>query len=108
MNRRVSPLLTSGSFVLLLAASGQALADRSETFQTYCVACHGDDGKANTEEGKKKGARDLTNKKWQASVADERLQKSITKGRDKMPKFATKLTEDEIKALVNEVRSLAK
>ena len=81
--------------------------DRSETFTTYCVVCHGDDGTGNTEEGKKKGARNLTNAKWQASVDDARLIKSITKGHDKMPAFGKKLSEDEIKALVKEVRSLA-
>lgn len=88
----------------LLAAEG----GRSETFQTYCSVCHGDDGKGQTEEGKKKGARDLTSAKWQDKVDDGRLIRSVTKGRDKMPAFEKKLSADEIKALVAEVRALAK
>ena len=74
---------------------------------SFGAVCHGDLGKGDTEEGKKKGARDLSNAKWQASVDDKRLIKSVTKGHDKMPTFEKKLSEDEIKALVKEVRSLA-
>ena len=79
---------------------------RSETWLTYCAVCHGEDGKAQTEKGKEKGARDLTNRKWQDAVEDGRLVSSITKGRDKMPSFAKKLTPEEIKALVLEVRAI--
>jgi mono/diheme cytochrome c family protein len=93
----------------LLAAPSLAVADgRSENFQTYCSVCHGDDGKGQTEEGKKKGARDLTNARWQDKVDDGRLVRSVTKGHDKMPSFEKKLSPDEIKALVAEVRTLAK
>lgn len=89
------------------AEEAEKKSGRSETFTTYCAVCHGDLGKGDTEEGKKKGARDLSNAKWQASVDDKRLIKSVTKGHDKMPTFEKKLSEDEIKALVKEVRSLA-
>jgi mono/diheme cytochrome c family protein len=95
--------------VLLLATPALSADDtRSENFQTHCVVCHGEDGRGQTEEGKKKGARDLTNVRWQDKVDDSRLQRSITKGHDKMPSFEKKLSADEIKALVAEVRTLAK
>ncbi|HEY3348325.1 MAG TPA: c-type cytochrome [Thermoanaerobaculia bacterium] len=95
---------------MLLAAAPAAFAEgaRSENFQTYCSVCHGEDGKGQTEEGKKKGARDLTNARWQDKVDDGRMVKSVTKGHDKMPAFEKKLSADEIKALVAEVRTLAK
>lgn len=93
----------------LLAAPPLVAADtRSENFQTHCSVCHGDDGKGQTEEGKKKGARDFTNARWQDKVDDARLVRSVTKGHDKMPSFEKKLSADEIKALVAEVRTLAK
>ena len=95
----------------LLLASAPALraADaRSENWQMHCSVCHGDDGTAQTEEGKKKKARNLTNAKWQDTIDDARIVKSITKGHDEMPAFGKKLTELEIKALAAEVRSLAK
>lgn len=102
-----SALLALSSLVLVAGLPLPATAaGRSENFQTYCVTCHGEDGKAQTDEGKKKKARDMTNKKWQDSVDDARLQKSITKGHDKMPAFGKKLSEDEIKALVKEVREI--
>jgi mono/diheme cytochrome c family protein len=95
--------------VLLAAAPAAVAADaRSENFQTYCSVCHGDDGRGQTEEGKKKGARDLTNAKWQDKIDDARMVRSVTKGHDKMPSFEKKLSPDEIKALVAEVRTLAK
>ena len=78
----------------------------SAAWESYCSVCHGMDGKATTEEGKKKGARNLTEARWQASVSDARLESSIRRGRDKMPAFGKKLTEADIKALVAEVRAL--
>lgn len=93
---------------LLAAPPLVAAAARSENFETYCAVCHGDDGRAQTEQGKKKGARDFTNARWQDKVDDARLIHSITKGHGKMPSFEKKLSADEIKALVAEVRTLAK
>jgi cytochrome c oxidase cbb3-type subunit 3 len=103
--------VTTAAAVFALAASGRPLhaADaRSENWQTHCSVCHGDDGKGQTEEGRKKKARNLTNEKWQDSLDDARIVTSITKGRHDMPSFRKKLTDDEIKALAAEVRSLVR
>lgn len=95
--------------LLFVSASALQAADvRSEDWQTHCSVCHGDDGKGQTEQGRKKKARNLTNAKWQDTIDDARIVKSITKGHDEMPAFSKKLTEPEIKALAAEVRSLAK
>lgn len=107
----VRPLSAAALLALAALAVAPPLAAedaRSENFQTYCSVCHGEDGKGQTEEGKKKGARDLTNARWQDKVDDGRLIRSVTKGHDKMPSFEKKLSADEIKALVAEVRTLAK
>lgn len=79
---------------------------RSSTWEAYCTVCHGSDGKSNTEEGKKRNARDLTDPRWLASVSDSRLEGSIRRGRDKMPAFGRKLSNEQIKALVAEIRAL--
>ena len=105
--RRSLLLGVPAALVLALAAPAPAQTGHSENFTTYCAVCHGDDGKGQTEKGKEKGARDFTSKKWQASVTDDRLEASVTKGRGKMPSFKSKLSADEIKALVKEVRSFA-
>ena len=90
------------------AAPALRAGDRSDNWQTHCSVCHGDDGRGQTEEGKKKKARNLTNAAWQDTIDDARIVKSITRGHDEMPAFGKKLTEPEIKALAAEVRSLAK
>ena len=102
-------VLPAGALLLAGAAAPiRAESARSENFQTHCSVCHGDNGKGQTEEGRKKKARDLTNAKWQDTIDDARIVRSITKGHDNMPAFGKKLTEPEIKALAAEVRSLAK
>jgi mono/diheme cytochrome c family protein len=80
---------------------------RSALWDAYCTVCHGPDGKAQTEEGRKKMARNLSDARWQASVSDERLHNSIRRGRENMPSFGKKLNDEQIKALIAEVRSLA-
>jgi mono/diheme cytochrome c family protein len=107
MSRRSLLGTAAGAALLFGLAATPARAEHSETFQTYCAVCHGDDGKGQTEKGKEKGARDFTNAKWQKSVDDERLEKSIENGKGKMPKFKGKIADDEIDKLVKEVRSFA-
>jgi cytochrome c oxidase cbb3-type subunit 3 len=80
---------------------------RSATWESYCSVCHGTDGRGETEEGKKKKARNLADPRWLATVSDSRLESSVRRGRDKMPAFGKKLSEEQIKALVAEVRALA-
>ncbi len=105
-----SLIVLSAGALLLAGGSApvRAESERSENFQTHCSVCHGDNGKGQTEEGRKKKARDLTNAKWQDTIDDARIVRSITKGHDEMPAFGKKLSEAEIKALAAEVRSLAK
>ncbi len=103
-------MIRSGAVTLALLLAAPAVAqepERSPLWETYCMTCHGMDGRADTEEGRKKKARNLTDAKWQATVSDERLSRSIHYGRDKMPAFGKKLNDEQIKALIAEVRSLA-
>lgn len=105
MHRRskISVLVLSA---LLLAPAAARAAERSELWKANCAKCHGDDGKAQTDEGKMKGARDLSKAQWQKTISDDRMIRSITKGRDKMPAFGAALTPEQIKELVKEVRTL--
>jgi mono/diheme cytochrome c family protein len=98
----------SAALLFASAPALQAADSRSENWQTHCSVCHGDDGTGQTEQGRKKKARNLTNAKWQDKIDDARIVKSITKGHGEMPPFGKKLTEPEIKALAAEVRSLVK
>lgn len=100
-------LLLPALALLALPVSAQE-PKRSATWEGYCSVCHGPDGRSQTEEGQKKKARNLADAKWQATVSDGRLESSIKRGHDRMPAFGKKLSEEQIKALVAEVRALAK
>ena len=84
------------------AANGQ------EVFEAHCASCHGADGKGRTPAGKKLRAKDLAESK----LADADVEKQIVngtqdaKGNARMPEFKTKLSPEEIAALVAHVKSL--
>lgn len=81
-------------------------ADARTIFNRQCVSCHGHDGRGRTRKGRQTRARDMTAAEWQDDVSDERLFNSISNGRDKMPAFRTKISENDIDALVAYVRRL--
>ncbi|MCZ6820845.1 MAG: c-type cytochrome, partial [Calditrichaeota bacterium] len=65
-----------------------------------CVFCHGEEGW-----GEADGTPDWTDPEWQDERTDDDLINSITNGvGTQMPKFANKLSADEIKAAVKFVR----
>jgi mono/diheme cytochrome c family protein len=72
----------------------------------HCASCHGKDGRAKTLKAKLKHARDLTDSEWQDRTTDERLFNSIMNGKQKMPGFSKKLSEQEIDDLVSYIRKL--
>ncbi len=80
--------------------------DYKKIFENECQKCHERDGKG-TKRGRKLGVPNFADAKWQASVTDEQLIKSITNGKKKMPAQKHKLSQEEIKALVKYVRILA-
>ncbi len=77
--------------------------DYKKIYKNDCLKCHGRDGKG-TKRGKKLGAPDFTDAKWQASVTDKQLINSITNGKKKMPKQKGRLSPEEIRAMVKYVR----
>ena len=101
-------LLLPALALLALPLAAQEPPKRSAAWDANCSVCHGDDGRGQTEEGLKKKARNLADPKWQASVSDGRLTSSIQRGHDKMPAFGRKLSGEQIKALVAQIRALVK
>lgn len=99
--------------LLALPHSGRA-ADAPDTWTKNCAACHGADGAGHTRAGKMVGAKDLTDAAYQKAFSDDQAFKAIKDGykddagKDKMKPFSAKLSDDEIKALVAYVRTLAK
>jgi cytochrome c6 len=79
--------------------------DPAALYKSKCQVCHGPDGKGDTLAGKKVGAKDLHSPEV-AKLSDTELFDDVKKGKGKMQAYGTKLTDDQIKALVKYVRSL--
>ncbi len=92
------------------AASAQ---DATTLWNSNCAACHGKDGKGQTMMGKKLAIKDLTDATVQAGLTDDQITADIKNGisengTTKMKAFGSKLSDDQIKALVGQVRSFKK
>ena len=83
--------------------------DASEIYADKCALCHGEDGKG-TSIGIDFGAKDFTDKEWQASRTDDEFVNSITHGNpdnsNYIP-FGDMLSGEEITAMVPHVRAFA-
>jgi mono/diheme cytochrome c family protein len=93
-------------FVVTAAFAQTPLADTkliaNPIFQTNCAKCHG-----KTAEGRHFGGPSLISDKTAAtSTAD--LHNIIANGKGRMPKYAGKLTSEEIDTLVLQIKTLSK
>lgn len=89
------------------ASSGAATAISAETKDLYhskCQACHAPDGSGSTV-GKSLGAKDFHSPEV-SGQSDAALMDVVKKGRGKMPSYDGKLTDAQIKDLINYIRSL--
>lgn len=81
------------------AAAEAALAEGKKIFNTYCILCHGADGKLGLN-----GSKDLT---ISILTTEERITQ-VTNGKGLMTPFKEILTEAEIKAVVSYTETLKK
>lgn len=105
-------LLLFSLTVLAATALSARAADAKANYEKDCAKCHGADGKGNTKMGKKLGAKDYTDPKFQETLKDEKMFKVIKEGlkegdTTKM-KPAEGLTDADIKALVAYMRDFKK
>jgi cytochrome c6 len=84
-----------------------AAQDAASTYKTKCAMCHGTDGKGDTPAGKKMGAHDFSSDEVQQQ-SDADLAQVISKGKNKMPAYESKLKPGEVKDLVAYIRKLGK
>jgi len=96
------------SFVLACVHPAAFAANEgAATFKAKCAMCHGQDATGNTPMGKSLKIRDLTSPDVQKQ-SDADILATITKGKNKMPEYGTKLTKDQIADLQKYVRTLKK
>lgn len=105
--RTAFPALVALLATLAFPSGLRAQNDAAKVFKANCTLCHGEDGGANTPTGKALKARDLRSEDVQKQT-DAELNAVITKGRNKMPAFGSKLSPDMIKSLVTYIRTLPK
>lgn len=89
--------------MMTVSAAAQGGAD---LYKTKCASCHGADGKASAI-GKKMGAKDFSDPDV-AKNTDATWTEITKKGKNKMPAYDGKLTDDQIKDLIKIVRGMAK
>lgn len=80
--------------------------DGAALFKQKCSMCHGADGKGYAAIK----TPDFTDPKWQASKTDKEIATTIKNGKSgtMMKAFGNELKDDEIDALVKQVRSFGK
>jgi cytochrome c6 len=93
----------AGMFSVLPAKADDAAA----TYKAKCTACHAADGSGATAAGKAMNVPDLRGDEIQ-KMSDAQLIDATTNGKNKMPAYKGKLTDDQIKQLVGYTRTLAK
>jgi cytochrome c6 len=91
---------------IVQASPGPDSAASSATFRTKCATCHGQDGDG-SDVGKSMNVPDLRSPEVQ-KLPDAELAKVISDGKGGMPPFKSSLSEDQIHALVKQIRSLGR
>jgi cytochrome c6 len=95
--------------IAMLALTGRPALSQASTaaalYKSKCQVCHGASGKGDTAAGKKMGAKDFHSPDV-AKMSDTQLFDITKKGREKMPGYDKKLTDNQIKSLVKYIRSL--
>ena len=97
----------------LMLAAPFAFGDAAEIYSKNCASCHAKDGSGDTKMGKKAGAKDYRDAKVQAGFSDaeglKAIKDGVTKdGKEKMKAFGSKVSDEDVKALLTYVRAFKK
>lgn len=110
--KKTSLLLVAAALAVAVPASFAAPA--AEAWENSCASCHGAEGKGDTKQGKKLKLKDYTDKATLAGMTDAQLAAAIAdgvkdeKGKERMQGFKDEYSAEEIAALVQFVRAMAK
>jgi cytochrome c6 len=100
-------LLPSSLAAALALAPGisRAAPDARALYLENCASCHGEDGKADTELGRKNMAQDFTAADFAKEITVPKARRVITRGvrKTKMKAFKDLLKPEEIEALADYV-----
>jgi cytochrome c oxidase cbb3-type subunit 3 len=115
-NKLLIILLLAAFFLSALSVQAQAKETAADNYKAYCVQCHGmeGNGKGVNVRDMSVQPRDHTDAKSMSGRSDEALFKVIKEGGSSisksvlMPPWAGTLTDEEIKDLVEHLRTLCK
>jgi mono/diheme cytochrome c family protein len=101
-------LSVSFSVLCIMPVQGQEdkVSEMKIFYQNHCVKCHGLDGSAVGEDGKKLKGQNFTDTEWQRETEDEEMVKTIMKGKFfglAMPSFKDKVTEQDAQLMVTDI-----
>jgi len=77
-------------------------------WRAKCASCHGEDGKAQTKQGKKHQIEDMSSVEWQTNWTDEKMKKVILEGSEnkkEMKAFKGKISDGELEGLIQHIRA---
>jgi cytochrome c6 len=110
--KNITKIAFIGLAVAALGIAGRA-APVEENWENHCASCHGEDGKAQTKQGKKLKIRDYSDAAVQAELKDDAMLKAILEGvtengKERMKGFKDELEnpDQEAKELVDFIRKL--
>jgi len=104
---KATALLSGVAMVAALSTSAMAQNTAADTYKAKCASCHGADGEGNTPIGQKLGVKSIASGEV-AKHSDQAYFDATQKGKGKMPPYGGKISDGEIKALVQYIRTLEK
>jgi mono/diheme cytochrome c family protein len=84
------------------------LAAGRRVFERKCASCHNTNGDGKTVTAGRYPYANLIDGKWRSDGSPDAIERQIRRGRDPMPKFEGKLTDEEIRQTVAYVLELAR
>jgi cytochrome c6 len=110
MNAARSRRMAVGAMSLVMLAlpiTSLAADEGADLFKAKCAMCHGQDASGKTAMGEKLKIRDLRSAEVQKQT-DAELEGIISKGKEKMPAYGSKLSKEQIEKLVGFLREAGK
>ena len=110
MNSARSRRVAVGAISLVMLAlpiTSIAADEGADLFKGKCAMCHGQDASGKTAMGEKMKIRDLRSAEVQKQT-DAELEGIISKGKEKMPAYGSKLSKEQIEKLVGFLREAGK